>query len=240
MPRTVILPIAPPFFFLPGRGIVPQIVGAPSGLHFVRRTLGAAPVVQSSDVSASFFFRERSFSLIYFAGLTYDAMPELLVRCGYSIISETQYNAPFLKVLDTLEAVEGPHNNIVRKAAYRIPKGNVLLDPEMVVAFLHAKVVAQLCAEHRANAFVAVWERVSETVVAQHIDANGVRADAALVRGTLQGTPINPPAGIISAPGPASLGDFLAAAGAPPDEMFGSVSARLFKLDESIPVPHPR
>jgi hypothetical protein len=35
-------------------------------------------VVQSSDVSASFFFRERSISLIYFADLTHDAMPELL------------------------------------------------------------------------------------------------------------------------------------------------------------------
>jgi hypothetical protein len=56
------------------------------------RAVGAQ---QSSDITASFFFSERSFSLIYFAGMPQDAMPELLVRCGYSIIGDTQYNAPF-------------------------------------------------------------------------------------------------------------------------------------------------
>jgi hypothetical protein len=116
----------------------------------------------------------------------------------------------------------------------------VLLDPEMVVAFNHAEVIARLCAEYRADAFVAIWERVSETVVAQHIGANGVLANVALLRGTPQGTPINPPAGIISAPGPASLRVFLATAGASPNEIFGSVSARVFNLDESRPAPHPR
>jgi len=75
-------------------------------------------VVQSSDISASLFFRERSFSLIYFAGLTHDAIPELLVRCDYSIIGEAQYNAPFLGVLNAIEVIEGPRNNIscVRKS----------------------------------------------------------------------------------------------------------------------------
>jgi hypothetical protein len=201
------------------------------------RAVGAQ---QSSDITASFFFSERSFSLIYFAGMPQDALPELLVRCGYSIIGDTQYNAPFLQVLNSIERVEGPHRNIVRKAAYRMSGGMVLLDPEMVVAFNHAEAIARLCAEYRADAFVAVWERVSETVLARHIGANGVLANVVVVKGTLEGTPINPPAGIVSAPGPASLRDFLATAGARPDEMFGSVSARLFKLDESSPVPHPR
>src|SRR5262249_31188855 len=105
---------------------------------------------QSSDISASFFFRERSFSLIYFAGISHDAVTELLVRCGYSIIGDTQYNAPFLNVLDSIEGVEGPRNNIIRKAVYRISGGTVLLDPEMVVAFNHAEAIARLCAEYRA------------------------------------------------------------------------------------------
>jgi hypothetical protein len=144
-------------------------------------------VVQSSDISASFLFRDRSFSLIYFAGMTHDAMPDLLVRCGYLIIGEAQYNAPFQEVLNTIEVVERPRNNIVRKAAYRISGGSVLLDPEMVVAFLHAEVVARLCAEHRADAFAAGWERVSKSVFARHIGANGVLADVDLVGGTHQG-----------------------------------------------------
>jgi hypothetical protein len=50
-------------------------------------------VVKPDDVSAAFFFRERSFSLIYFAGAARDTMPELLTRCGYSIIGEAQYHA---------------------------------------------------------------------------------------------------------------------------------------------------
>jgi hypothetical protein len=191
----------------------------------------AAAAQQSGDVSASLFFRERSFSLIYFAGMTHDAIPELLTRCGYSIVGETQYNAPFLQILNSVEVVEGPRRNIVHKAAYRISGGMVLLDPEMVVAFLHAKVIAWWCAEYRADAFVAGWERVSETVFVRHVGADGVLADVVLIRGTPQGTPINPPAGIMLAPNPASLRDFLAAAGASPDEVFGSVSARLFKLN---------
>jgi hypothetical protein len=201
------------------------------------RAVGAQ---HSSDVSASFFFSERSFSLIYFANMTHNAIPELLVRCGYSIIGDTQYDAPFLNVLDSIEAVEGPHNNIVRKAAYGISGGTVLLDPEMVVALNHAEVIARLCAEYRADAFVAVWERVSATVLAKHIGANGVVANVVLVKGTPQDTSINPPAGIISAPGPASLRDFLATAGARPEEIFGSVSARLLKLDESGAIGYPR
>ena len=52
-----------------------------------------------------------------------------------------------------------------------------------------------MCAAHGADAFVAIWERVSESVIAQHIDANGVRANVVLTGGILQGTPINPPAG---------------------------------------------
>jgi hypothetical protein len=194
--------------------------------------VGSSSVVRHTDADGAFFSREPSFSLIYFAGLTHDAMPELLVHCGYSIIDEKQYDAPFLKVLDTIEAFEGPRSNVVHKAAYRISGGRVLLDPEMVVAFRHADVIAQLCASYRADAFVAGWERVSETIFAQHIDASGVLAKVVLVRGIPQGTPIDPPAAIIRAPSPASLRDFLAAAGAPPDEMFGSVSAQLFTLRE--------
>jgi len=200
--------------------------------------LGSCSVVQSGDISASFFFRERSFSLIYFAGLTHDAMPDLLVRCGYSIIGEAQYDGPFLEVINAIERFEGPRNNIVHKAAYQISGGRVLLDPEMVVAF-DEEVIARLCAAHRADAFVAIWERVSESVIARHIDANGVRSHVALTGGILQDTPINPPAAVIKEPRPAGLRDFLAAAGAPFDELFGSVSARLFKLDESGLIAHP-
>src|SRR5262249_18282105 len=98
----------------------------------------------------------------------------------------------------------------------------------------------KFCAEHHAAAFAAGWERVSEAVFARHIDASGVRAHVILVRGTPKGTPINPPTGILRAPGPASLRDYLAAAGASPDEIFGSVSARVFKLDESGAIPPPR
>ena len=71
-------------------------------------------------------------------------------------------NAPFLKVINAIEVFEGPHNTIVHKATYQISGGTVLLDPEMVVAFFHAEVVARLCAEYHADAFVAGWERVSE------------------------------------------------------------------------------
>jgi hypothetical protein len=109
----------------------------------------------------------------------------------------------------------------------------------MIVGLSHAEIVARFCAEHRVEAFVGAWERVSETVFARQVAASGVLADVLLIRGALQGTPVNPPARIIREPGPASLKNFLAAAGAAADEVFGSVSARLFKLDESAMFPRP-
>jgi hypothetical protein len=115
----------------------------------------------------------------------------------------------------------------------------VLLDPEMLVGSDHAEAVARFCGEHRVDAFVAGWERVSESVFARHITAGGLLADAFLIDGALKKTPVNPPAAIIREPGPASLRSFLADAGAPLDEKFGSVSARLFKFDESIMFPGP-
>jgi hypothetical protein len=209
--------------------------------RYSRRTaliaLGSCAVVKPGDASAEFFFREPSFSLIYFPDAARDAIPALLIRCGYSIIGEAQYQAPFPDLVAVADIVEGPRNSIVRKAVYAISGGSVLLDPEMVVGLNHADVVAGFCTEHRADAFVAVWERVSETVLARHIAAGGVLADVLLIRGVPQGNPLDPPPGIIREPGPASLKAFLAAAGAPLGEMFGQVSARLFKLDESAMFP---
>ncbi len=45
-------------------------------------------MVQPCDINVTSFSREPSFSLIYFAGLTHDAMPKLLVLCRYSIMGE--------------------------------------------------------------------------------------------------------------------------------------------------------
>jgi hypothetical protein len=130
-------------------------------------------VVQPSDINVTFFSREPSFSLIYFAGLTHDAMPELLVRCGYSIIGEAQHNAPFREVLNAIEVFEGPRNNIVHKAVYRISGGRVLLDPEMVVAFFHqrslrdcAPSIAPTRLSRSGNACRRLWLRSTSTPVA--------------------------------------------------------------------------
>ena len=196
---------------------------------------------QSGDIDSSVFARKRSFSLIYFAGMPDEAMPELLVSCGYSIIGEEQRNTSFINALDMIGSVEGMHNNVVRKATYPTSGGCVLLDPEMVVGFLHAGVVARFCAQYRADAFVAGWERVSEAVFVKHINADGVIVDVVSIRGVLQGAPINPPPGIIiHALNPAGLGSFLASAGARPDELFGQISVRIFKLEQTGSLKHLR
>jgi hypothetical protein len=201
------------------------------------------PVVaaqQSSDINSPVFARERSFSLIYFAGLPHDALPELLVSCGYSIVGEERHHTSFMNLLNMVDLVEGMHKGIVRKASYPTSGGCVLLDPEMVVAFLHADVIIRFCAQYRADAFVAGWERVSETVFAKHIDAGGVIMDVVSIGGNLQGTPVNPPPAIMHAPYPTGLRDFLASAGASPDELFGLTSARIFKLEETGSLKHLR
>jgi hypothetical protein len=191
----------------------------------------------SDEQVQNFFFRPHSFSLIYFTGDAYDSIPTFLTNCGYAIIREASYHASFFEILDAIAGMEGPRNTIVRKAAYRVSGGTVLLDPEMTVGVSHQTTIVQFCRDHEVDALVAIWERVSEAVIATHLSSNGLRADVCLMRGIFQKPPINPPVGIMQQAGPVGLATFLATAGAPIDAVFGSVSARVFTLDESTMYP---
>jgi hypothetical protein len=192
----------------------------------------------SDEQVRNFFFRPGSFSLIYFTGDVYDSIPTFLTNCGYAIIREASYHASFFEILDAIAGMEGPRNTIVRKAAYRVSGGTVLLDPEMTVGVSHQTTIVEFCRDHGVDALVAIWERVSETVIATHLSSNGLRADVTLQRGIFQEPPVNPPTSIMRQAGPGGLAAFLAAAAAPLDAVFGSASARVFTLDESAMYPN--
>jgi hypothetical protein len=67
--------------------VVTSIFGAYCRESSAHRISGSQPA-RWYAWSMTLFSRKPSFSLIYVAGLTRDAMPELPVRCGYSIIGE--------------------------------------------------------------------------------------------------------------------------------------------------------
>jgi len=174
-----------------------------------------------SDIA--FLSREPSFSFLYFTGDVYEFIPGFLASCGYLVVAQGHCEAGFCDIYDAIGRMEGPRNSIVRKAAYRVPGGTVLLDPEMAVAGAHAKQIVRFCAEHHIEAFVAIWERYSQTIIGRHIGANGA----------VQGTLINPPPSLMNHTDPAPLKAFLAAASVPLDQIFATLSAWIFKLDQS-------
>jgi hypothetical protein len=79
-----------------------------------------------------------------------------------------------------------PHRH---KAAYRISGSRVLRDPRWSS---RSFTQGYRGAEYRADAFVAGWGRVSETIFAQHIDTGG--ALAKVVRPQVSSRPLVPPA----------------------------------------------
>ena len=174
-----------------------------------------------SDIA--FLSREPSFSFLYFTGDVYEFIPGFLASCGYSIVGQGHYEAGFGEIYGALRRIEGPRSNIVRKATYRVSAGTVLLDPEMVIVDIGREQIIRFCAEHHVEAFVAIWERYSQSIVSGHFGADGA----------VQGTSINPPPGIINHTDPTPLTAFLAAAGVPLDQIFATVSAWIFSLDES-------
>jgi hypothetical protein len=186
-----------------------------------------------SDDERTFRFLARvpSFSLIYFTGDVHEQIQTLLTSLGYSIVGQASDHGPFFQVLDGLGTDE--NRTIVHKAAYRVTGGTVLLDPEMVVGISRTEVVDRFCEEHEVEAIVAIWERYSETVIAARRSGQGPLVDAFFVRKRPQKLPMNAPPSLIEQPGPGSLRAFLAAAGAPVGELFGTISPVVYRLDES-------
>jgi hypothetical protein len=183
------------------------------------------------DVTADFLARVPSFSLIYFAGDVYEHMPALLIRCGYSIIAESSERGSFFEIVDALGTVQD--QTIVQKAAYPVTGGTVLLDPEMVVGVSPPSTLMPFCAERGVEAVVAIWERVSESVIAKHLTGRGVLMDTCTVAGQPQKPLIDPPRQLTEQPDPYGLRAYLAAVGAPVDEVFGVISVRAFELNET-------
>jgi hypothetical protein len=113
----------------------------------------------------------------------------------------------------------------------------VLLDPEQVVGLINDNAITEFCAKHEVEAFVAIWERVSETIVARQFTSQGIRVDVMLMRGQSMNPPVNPPTDLLREPGPAGLKAFLASGHAPIGEVFGNISGALLKLDETLLAP---
>ncbi|HEV8015660.1 MAG TPA: hypothetical protein VGP48_09005 [Stellaceae bacterium] len=156
-------------------------------------------------------------------------VPALLANCGYSIVEQTRYRSDFDDV--THIASQSPSRTLVYKAVYSVSHGTVLLDPEMVVGIANDQRIMQFCTEHRTRAVVAIWERVSQSVIAREITPQGVQVDLIVVEGKAQKA-LNPPPSLLREPSPARLKEFLASGGAPLDEVFGTISAPILKLDE--------
>lgn len=178
---------------------------------------------------ASFFFREPSFSFLFFTKNVSDALPDLLENCGYDVtVGYRQYESTFFEMSDAIRRIEGPRN-VAYKAIYQVPDGMVLLDPEMTVSMCKDEII-EFCSEHGVQVFVAIWERFSQSILCRHLAPEGVVVDVCVMEGVVQGDAVNPPHSFLDQTDPACLKMFLAAAGVPVDAIFGNVSARVYKL----------
>jgi hypothetical protein len=187
----------------------------------------------SSDDERTNAFLESvpSFSLIYFTGDVYEQIPAFLIQWGYSILGQADQQGSFLQVFNALGRVG--NQRIVHKAVYRVAGGTVLLDPEMVMGVSRGDLMDQFCSEHEVETVVAIWERVSETVIAVRRSGQALLVDACFVRGEPQKPLINAPPDLVQQPSPASLKSFLVSIGAPVGQIFGSISAVVYRLDEA-------
>jgi hypothetical protein len=181
----------------------------------------------SHDADISFLGRHPSFSLIYFTRDVFAQVPELL-RVHYSIVSADEYQATFFQAMDELSRGFGKEA-CVHKAVYRVPRGTVLVDPEMVVGAFSGD-LAQFCTLHATDALVAIWERYSQSMSAIHVSGSGVQAEVVTQESKLKTSSENAPRYLFEAPGPESLARFLADAGAPTDEVFGNITGVAYLL----------
>lgn len=180
----------------------------------------------------SFFFREPSFSFLFFTGNVCDALPKLLANCGYDVtVGHKWYESTFFEISDAIRGIEGPRN-VAYKAVYQVPGGMVLLDPEMTVSVYKDEII-DFCAEHGVEGFVAIWERFSQSILCTHLAPEGVSVDVCVMEGVMQGDAVNAPPSFLNQTDPACLKMFLLAAGVPLDAIFGKVLARVYKLTVS-------
>jgi hypothetical protein len=176
-------------------------------------------------MDVSFLTRERSFALVYWTGDVYEHLPSFLQSCGYKILGDRLLTAPFLKVVDEVEDRKLPHGGVVLKAAYQVPGGTVVLDPEMA---FDAHEITGFCSVHHVEAFVAVWERFSQTTIAQHVTADGIRVDyVEQERAVIRNVGRREVLERVSSGGAKAI---LIEGGAQLEAVFGTVSARILTL----------
>ena len=187
------------------------------------------------DRTRNAFTREASFSLIHFRGNVLEALPQLLDGCGYRPVENATLAGPFEEVYWSLQDAEDPETPTMRKAAYLVPGGTVLMDPEMVIGFSHADVLQQFCVDTGSVAVVALWERVSESALVLTVTSAGVRSRTFLIRGQPEGEQVAPNANLAASPDATGVRQVMASLAIPVDSVFGNVEAWGIELHHGNP-----
>ena len=143
----------------------------------IRRASQALDPAQVRDM----FQRGRSFGLVALSGDRSADVVALLEDAGYQVRDSTSVSAPFDQLRDALEWRRG--DATVKKAYFVAGGWTVLLDPEL--AFVSwTELLTDYAEDGRVVA--AVWERVSQTVFLQELDATGVLRHTHYVQGQPQ------------------------------------------------------
>lgn len=174
------------------------------------------------------FERPPSFSLIYFRGNVLRALPSLFDACGYRPLG----NATLEEVYWSLEDVEEPSAGVVRKAAYYVPGGTVLLDPEMALGFTNETALQAFLRDAASTAVVALWERVSETAAILVFGPDGLESRTLLIRGEPEGEQVSPRPQLQADATASGLRAAMGGVGLPVEAIFGEVEAWGVELDD--------
>lgn len=129
---------------------------------------------ESRQMTHRIMYDRESFSLVCITGDASEHMEALMDGLGYVGLRGTRVQCSFEDASAFLLDTPLDQPELVRKGWFRTPTHTVLMDPEMVVG-VNVEVWTQLAQMVEGTVVVALWERVSHSVLVAEIGPEGLR-----------------------------------------------------------------
>jgi hypothetical protein len=173
-----------------------------------------------------------SFSVVAFAGDHRMYIPGLLAECDYVLLRQGTGHGTPVGLRDALRPGPGTDRSIVLKAFWSSADMTVLIDPEMVLAFLNEDQIVAFCRERATRAVAAVWERVSESAILVEFDGSGKTRHTCYVGRVPEGDQREPRAEMVESPDQHGLRRALGACGFSEEQLFAEAEVTVLELKE--------
>lgn len=192
---------------------------------------GAAKAAsEASQIAGRMIEDDASYSLVFVPGDASVHMGPLMDGLGYAPKRGTRMEAGFVEVWDLLLDTPTDQPDVVRKAWYRTDTHTVLIDPEMVT-HLQIDVWKQLATMQGGTVVIAMWERVSRTVLLTEVNESGlVRRTSRIDGEVVEGEEVNPHAQVVASANADGLRKALASMGIVVDAKWSLMQAEVIEM----------